>query len=186
MKNISKYMAIIFAFVCSLSCSLQEIESPVNGKHDSVEFIVRPTSFTGYSLSKTSTKALSVTEMTEVERKVASAFFLVFDGAGNRLIFDNLEVSNNSIPTQKLLTDFGGNNDVTVCFLANVTEEYASSLEKVSDLSTKPLSLTYASHSDAGYIGIPIVDVKGTPADLSDDEMCFPMFGMVSCAMNNL
>lgn len=179
-------MAIIFAFVCSLSCSLQEIESPVNGKHDSVEFIVRPTSFTGYSLSKTSTKALSVTEMTEVERKVASAFFLVFDGAGNRLIFDNLEVSNNSIPTQKLLTDFGGNNDVTVCFLANVTEEYASSLEKVSDLSTKPLSLTYASHSDAGYIGIPIVDVKGTPADLSDDEMCFPMFGMVSCAMNNL
>lgn len=179
-------MAIIFAFVCSLSCSLQEIESPVNGKHDSVEFIVRPTSFTGYSLSKTSTKALSVTEMTEVERKVASAFFLVFDGAGNRLIFDNLDVSNNSIPTQKLLTDFGGNNDVTVCFLANVTEEYASSLEKVSDLSTKPLSLTYASHSDAGYIGIPIVDVKGTPADLSDDEMCFPMFGMVSCAMNNL
>lgn len=179
-------MAIIFAFVCSLSCSLQEIESPVNGKHDSVEFIVRPTSFTGYSLSKTSTKALSVTEMTEVERKVASAFFLVFDGAGNRLIFDNLDVSNNSIPTQKLLTDFGGNNDVTVCFLANVTEEYASSLENVSDLSTKPLSLTYASHSDAGYIGIPIVDVKGTPADLSDDEMCFPMFGMVSCAMNNL
>ena len=179
-------MAIIFAFVCSLSCSLQEIESPVNGKHDSVEFIVRPTSFTGYSLSKTSSKALSVTEMTEVERKVASAFFLVFDGAGNRLIFDNLEVSNNSIPTQKLLTDFGGNNDVTVCFLANVTEEYAYSLEKVSDLSTKPLSLTYASHSDAGYIGIPIVDVKGTPADLSDDEMCFPMFGMVSCAMNNL
>lgn len=179
-------MAIIFAFVCSLSCSLQEIESPVNGKHDSVEFIVRPTSFTGYSLSKASTKALSVTEMTEVERKVASAFFLVFDGAGNRLIFDNLEVSNNSIPTQKLLTDFGGNNDVTVCFLANVTEEYASSLETVDDLSTKPFQLTYSTHDDAGYIGIPSVDVNGTPENLSDDVMCFPMFGMTSCSLHSL
>lgn len=186
MKNILKYIILISVIAAVVSCTMQELDEGGRQKDDSVEFIVRPTSFTGYNPLRRATKALSSEELTEVERRVASAFFIVFDGNGDRMIFENLPVSNNVIPTKKLLTDFGGTNDVTVCFLANVTEEYASSLETVDDLSTKPIQLTYSSHDDAGYIGIPSVDVNGTPENLSDDVMCFPMFGMTSCSLHSL
>lgn len=186
MKNILKYIIVISVIAAVVSCTMQELDEGGRQKDDSVEFIVRPTSFTGYNPLRRATKALSSEELTEVERRVASAFFIVFDGNGDRMIFENLPVSNNVIPTKKLLTDFGGTNDVTVCFLANVTEEYASSLETVDDLSTKPIQLTYSSHDDAGYIGIPSVDVNGTPENLSDDVMCFPMFGMTSCSLHSL
>lgn len=186
MKNILKYIIVISVIAAVVSCTMQELDEGGRQKDDSVEFIVRPTSFTGYNPLRRATKALSSEELTEVERRVASAFFIVFDGNGDRMIFENLPVSNNVIPTKKLLTDFGGTNDVTVCFLVNVTEEYASSLETVDDLSTKPIQLTYSSHDDAGYIGIPSVDVNGTPENLSDDVMCFPMFGMTSCSLHSL
>ena len=187
MMNILKYIiAVISVLAAIVSCSMQELDEGSREKEDSVEFIVRPTSFTGYNPLRRATKALSTEELTEVERRVASAFFLVFDANGDRVIFENLTVSNNIIPTQKILTDFGGDNNVTVCYLANVTEEYASGLTTLDALSTEPLQLTYSRYADAGYIGIPNVDVSGTPEDPSDDVMCFPMFGMTSCSLHNL
>lgn len=187
MMNILKYIiAVISVLAAIVSCSMQELDEGSREKEDSVEFIVRPTSFTGYNPLRRATKALSTEELTEVERRVASAFFLVFDANGDRVIFENLTVSNNIIPTQKILTDFGGDNNVTVCYLANVTEEYASGLTTLDALSTVPLQLTYSTYADAGYIGIPNVDVSGTPEDPSDDVMCFPMFGMTSCSLHNL
>lgn len=191
--DMNVFLKYIYSFICAailISCSVEEIkthEVQANGK---VEFIARNLSFTGYNVATKSTRALTETELTAAERKVASAYFMAFDHNGDRVVFRSLSVgSDNSIPAQNLFTDYGDNN-LTVCFLANVPYEYANSLTHIDRLNDTSLNLDYASYEDTGYIGIPSMklDIKNTPTDLSDDEEihCFPMFGITSCSLSSI
>ena len=181
----SKFLKYIFISVCCfamVSCALEELSTPVTEQQKGpVEFIVRPTSFTGYSVTTKSTRALSDTQLSEVERKVATAYFLAFDKDGNRVMLETLNVTNNTIPSKNIRPDFG-DSYVTVCFIANVPYSYVESLIHIDRLSDTPLPLTYATYSDTGFIGIPSLslDINKTPGNTEDDvaTACFPMFGI--------
>lgn len=181
----SKFLKYIFISVCCfamVSCALEELSTPVTEQQKGpVEFIVRPTSFTGYSVTTKSTRALSDTQLSEVERKVATAYFLAFDKDGNRVMLETLNVTNNTIPSKNIRPDFG-DSYVTVCFIANVPYSYVASLTHIDRLSDTPLPLTYATYSDTGFIGIPSLslDINKTPGNTEDDvaTACFPMFGI--------
>lgn len=190
MNIILRYIYSIVVASVLISCSIDEINVPTTTPDNSkVEFIARNTSFTGYNVSTKSTRTLTDDELTDIERRVASAFFMAFDHNGDRLVFRPLTVTGNSIPSQKLFSDYGDNN-LTICFLANVPYEYANSLTHLDRLNDTPLSINYASYDDTGYMGIPLMklDVKNTPSNPSDDEevQCFPMFGLSSCSLSQL
>lgn len=174
MKNIAIYIFTVICTVILASCSLEEMQSVDSSKDGAIEFIVRPTSFVSHNAATKTTRAITPTQLTEAERKITSAYFLVFNSEGKRKICEKLTVSSNSIPSRTLLSDYGADN-VTVCFIANVPESYIEKIQEIDDLSTEPLDLTYGGYADTGYIGIPIIN----------DEYCFPMFGMASCSLKN-
>lgn len=174
MKNIAIYIFTIICTVILASCSLEEMQSVDSSKDGAIEFIVRPTSFISHNAATKTTRAITPTQLTEAERKITSAYFLVFNSEGKRKICEKLTVSSNSIPSRTLLSDYGADN-VTVCFIANVPESYIEKIQEIDDLSTEPLNLTYGGYADTGYIGIPIIN----------GEYCFPMFGMASCSLKN-
>lgn len=182
MKYLFKYISILLATAVIASCSTDE-HMPEFKKNKTIEFVVRPTSFTGYNVATKSTRALSETSLTDTEKKIVSAYFLVYDANGNRVAFEKLSVTNNNIGSKTLLSD-QGESKVTVCFLANVPYSYANSLVNLNDISTKPLPLTYASSDDTGYVGIPCLNLD-TNGDGTDDAatLCFPMFGMTTCSL---
>lgn len=174
MKNLAIYIFTVISTVLLVSCSLEEMHSPNSSKDGSIEFIVRPTSFVSHNVATKTTRAITATQPTEAERKVISAYFLVFNSKGNRVICEKLNVAENTIPSKTLLSDYGA-DDVTVCFIANVPESFINGIQTIDDLSSKPLDLTYATYDQTGYIGIPIID----------NQYCFPMFGMTSCSLKN-
>ena len=174
MKNLAIYIFTVISTVLLVSCSLEEMHSPNSSKDGSIEFIVRPTSFVSHNVATKTTRAITATQLTEAERKVISAYFLVFNSKGNRVICEKLNVAENTIPSKTLLSDYGA-DDVTVCFIANVPESFINGIQTIDDLSSKPLDLTYATYDQTGYIGIPIID----------NQYCFPMFGMTSCSLKN-
>lgn len=174
MKNLAIYIFTVISTVLLVSCSLEEMHSPNSSKDGSIEFIVRPTSFVSHNVATKTTRAITATQLTEAERKVISAYFLVFNSKGNRVICEKLNVAENTIPSKTLLSDYGA-DDVTVCFIANVPESFINGIQTIDDLSSKPLDLTYATYDQTGYIGIPIID----------KQYCFPMFGMTSCSLKN-
>ena len=174
MKNLAIYIFTVISTVLLVSCSLEEMHSPNSSKDGSIEFIVRPTSFVSHNVATKTTRAITATQLTEAERKVISAYFLVFNSKGNRVICEKLNVTENTIPSKTLLSDYGA-DDVTVCFIANVPESFINGIQTIDDLSSKPLDLTYATYDQTGYIGIPVID----------NQYCFPMFGMTSCSLKN-
>ena len=174
MKNLAIYIFTVISTVLLVSCSLEEMHSPNSSKDGSIEFIVRPTSFVSHNVATKTTRAITATQLTEAERKVISAYFLVFNSKGNRVICEKLNVAENTIPSKTLLSDYGA-DDVTVCFIANVPESFINGIQTIDDLSSKPLDLTYATYDQTGYIGIPVID----------NQYCFPMFGMTSCSLKN-
>ena len=83
MKHYFKYISFIIAALASVSCSLKENWDPIGAGHDGyVEFVVRPTSFVSYDLSGAQTKAFAE-GLTDIEKRVHNAFFLIFDINGN-------------------------------------------------------------------------------------------------------
>ena len=174
MKNIAIYIFTVICTVILASCSLEEMQSVDSSKDGAIEFIVRPTSFISHNVATKTTRAITTTQLTEAERKVISAYFLVFNSEGNRVICEKLNVAENTIPSKTLLSDYGA-DDVTVCFIANVPESFINGIQTIDDLSSKPLDLTYATYDQTGYIGIPVID----------KQYCFPMFGMTSCSLKN-
>ena len=174
MKNLALNIFTVISIVLLVSCSLEEMHSPNSSKDGSIEFIVRPTSFVSHNVATKTTRAITATQLTEAERKVISAYFLVFNSKGNRVICEKLNVAENTIPSKTLLSDYGA-DDVTVCFIANVPESFINGIQTIDDLSSKPLDLTYATYDQTGYIGIPVID----------NQYCFPMFGMTSCSLKN-
>lgn len=170
MKNNIIYISFLIFLGSLWSCSLEEINNPLK-EDQSVELIVRPTSFLSHNVATKSTRAITVTELTEAESRIVSAYYIVFNSAGNRVIYEKLNVTDNVIPSKTLLSDFGG-GEVTICVIANVPEAVVGEIKSISDLASKTLALTYATYDETGYIGIPIID----------GQYCFPMFGKTTCS----
>lgn len=169
MNRILRHISIFTAIVAIAACSMVEMPDNLH-ENKTVEFVVRNTTFSSIDVSVASTKALTGTELTAVERKIVNAYFLVFGEDGTREEFRTLEVTDNTIPSQTLTHDYD-NGPIKVCYLANVAEDVASSYETWNDILTKPLAITYPEYNEAyfsttGHVGIPSLD----------GELCFPMF----------
>lgn len=181
MKHYIRYISFIIATLASLACSFKENWEPVDaGKESHVEFVVRPTSFISYDLSGAQTKAFAE-GLTEIEKRVENAFFLMFDINGN--LYNNyvtlaVDRDNDVISSHRLKLEIS-NADITACVIANVPERIVREIKTLDDLAETSLSLQYATVSEAGYFGIPKIDLNYTPtSSTSDDVMCFPMVGI--------
>lgn len=167
MKNLSKYIYILFSALVCISCSLEEMTRPDSPRTAQVKFVARPTSFSGYDVVTKSSEALS-----QIESKVSTAFFLAFNNHGKRFLFEDLTANiQGNIPPVSLRSDIR-TTEVTVCWLANVSYDFAASIQSVEDLETKHLDIVYADPDRAGAIGVPVLKYK----DNSEEEYCFPMF----------
>ena len=178
MKN-SIYILIISTFALA-SCSLVDLEPVGVGKENYVEFIPRPANFKGYNVSEVPTKAYSSEELTTLESKVHTAYFMIFKPNGQRHTFEALTVTDyNSIASYKIRTDVNS-SDVTVCFLANVPYSYALSLDTKAKFLSTPLPLDYATYAETGYVGIPKLrlDLNGDKIDDATSTPCIPMCGI--------
>ena len=181
MKRIYNIILILAALAVFTSCSIDEIDS-INSK-ESVKFVVRPTNFMSYDVSEVSTRALTNTELTELEEKIVNAYFLVFDyKTGTKISFKELTVTKNNIPSQELDFSFETEDKpVTACFIANVPSTYLAGINNYEDLNKIVLSVdSYASYDDTGYMGIPQFKFGETV------ESCFPMYGeAVNCSLSD-
>ena len=179
MKN-SIYILIISTFALA-SCSLVDLEPVGVGKENYVEFIPRPANFRGYDVTEVPTKAVYTDEqLTTLESKVHTAYFMIFKPNGQRHTFEALTVTDyNSIASYRIRTDVN-NSDVTVCFLANVPYSYALSLDTKAKFLSTPLPLEYTTYSETGHIGIPKLklDLNGDKIDDAAYTPCFPMCGI--------
>lgn len=179
MKN-SIYILIITILTLA-SCSPVDLEPVGVGKGNYVEFIPRPANFRGYDVTEVPTKAVYTDEqLTTLESKVHTAYFMIFKPNGQRHTFEALTVTDyNSIASYKIRTDVN-NSDVTVCFLANVPYSYALSLDTKAKLLNTPLPLDYATYAETGYVGIPKLrlDLNGDKIDDAAYTPCFPMCGI--------
>lgn len=171
MRDFAKYIILIIAVILCSACSKDEFnKTPV-----SVSFAARYTPFKTFDVSSVGTKAQpDPAQPTDLEKKIVSAYFLVFNGTGDnaeiaecRTISD---ITDNTIPTQTVYNVNGQDVDFTVCYIANVTEEFAKSIKKLGDIKTKQYSITYSNVAASNTWGIPTLD----------EEECFPMFGMAT------
>lgn len=167
MKNLLKYLYILFSVLVCISCSLEEMTRPDSSRTAQVRFVARPTSFSGYDVVTKSSEALS-----QIENKISTAFFLAFNNKGERFLFEDLTTGlQGNIPPVTLRSDIR-TTEVTICWLANVPYDYASSIRTVADLESKPLDIVYADPNLTGAIGVPALKYKSD----SEEEYCFPMF----------
>ena len=173
MKKFLNFILVVAAIAAFASCSVDEIDNI--GSKGTVKFVVRPTNFISYNVSDNTTKALTTTQLTALERKIVNAFFLVFDSNNKRIIYKELTVSNNNIPSQEL--DLGSGTregTITACFIANIPSSYIENIQTYDELKKIELKIEdYASYEDTGYIGIPEFSFGGTT------ESCFPMYGEI-------
>ena len=160
-KNLIYILSLAVLFLL-YSCGLEEVNVPEPDTSDgsTIEFIARPTYYDEFNIS---TKVTS-NQINDLENKIYTAFFMLYDNDGNRVIFKDLTITateNNgtisySVPTQELVSDKGLIN-ATACFIANVSTDYAKSLRTVADLKgEKPLNIEYASITSE-CVGIPLL-----------------------------
>ena len=176
MRHSIKY---IFALVCAVAfsaCSKENFEGI--GQNEDIEFIMRPTTFNAVDVARPQTKAeISEVEMLAAETAIHSLYFLVFDADGTQIVFK--PALTNGLPTSQNLksAEYFKKFPLTICYIANVEESFAKSIEHISDLSTKTLDIEYSSFENT--VGIPIIDKKNA-SDPSDDLLGFPMIGKIT------
>lgn len=169
----------IFAFVCAVAfsaCSKENFEGI--GRNETIEFIIRPTTFSAVDVARPNTKAeISEVDMLEAETAIHSLYFLIFDADGEQIECKSALI--NGLPASQDLksSKYFQKFPLTICFIANVKETFAKSLKNIRDLSTKPLDIEYSSFDNT--VGIPIIDKKNV-SDPSDDLLGFPMIGKVT------
>lgn len=180
MKSLFNYIYAGLLVLLLVSCSLSEIDDIQQRENNSVEFIVRPVSFNSFDIFSPSTK-VTYDELTELEAKVYSAYCLVYDVNGNRVMLESVLNESGGINSKILYPDFG-NSVVTVCFIANVPYAYVSSLRTIDALLSTPLPITYSlGEGDASTYIASVPDMK---LDLNGDgadetfKQCIPMFGI--------
>lgn len=181
MKNTFRYFIIFSILISACACSADEF-TPIEDKV--VEFVPRQVSFTSYDVTSPGTKAaLSDSELTALEKKISTPlYFIVYDGSGDRRYFEAIDVTGNNPSTSRKLYDLYENSSffpLTVCYLANVSYDFANSLTTRQLFDTTPLPINYAEYSETGYVGIPHMDI--TPKGATDHtyDNCFPMCGYV-------
>ena len=159
----------------------------MRGENGSVNIIFRPTSYNKVNVgTKSSGTTPSVFDLEDV---VYSAYLVVFDKDGNRVLMQSLTISddNKSITSKELKTDKVLLN-TTVCIITNVPEsfvtqwskttsgeDYISDLDKFMqaelDYSTSGSRFSFADFSGTTpTVGIPQVVIIG------ETKQCIPMF----------
>ena len=175
MKNrlLHIFFLALAALLCLSSCTLEEpIDTPQNSD-GYIEFVARPTRYNDVDVETKATDA----EITAWENNIYTAYFMVYDNSGTRILFRDLSPENGqttSIPNQIIQTD-KALTDATVCYIANVPYSFVSELTTLTALNNATLDITYATNTT---IGVPSLD-------LDDDSktssiQCIPMFGMQS------
>lgn len=181
MKNTFRYFIIFSILISACACSVDEF-TPIEDKV--VEFVPRQVSFTSYDVTSPGTKAaLSDSELTALEKKISTPlYFIVYDGSGDRRYFEAIDVTGNNPSTSRKLYDLYENSSffpLTVCYLANVSYDFANSLTTRQLFDTTPLPINYAEYSETGYVGIPHMDITPKGATAHTYDNCFPMCGYV-------
>lgn len=181
MKNTFRYFIIFSILISACACSVDEF-TPIEDKV--VEFVPRQVSFTSYDVTSPGTKAaLSDSELTALEKKISTPlYFIVYDGSGARRYFEAIDVTGNNPSTSRKLYDLYENSSffpLTVCYLANVSYDFANSLTTRQLFDTTPLPINYAEYSETGYVGIPHMDITPKGATAHTYDNCFPMCGYV-------
>ena len=160
MKAFYNIILILAAAAALASCTIDEIDSV--GHKKEVKFVVRPTSLISCNVSDISTKVPYETKAaSDFESDIYSAYFLVFDKDGNRIDYRILDVEDSNIPSQIVTPNVEGT--ISACFIANVPEEYAASLEEIDDLYNKPLDFSYITSTDGSEECVAIPDLDGIP-----------------------
>lgn len=162
-KNIFRYILVIATVAAFASCSVDEIDNV--GSKGVVKFVVQPTNYIGCDVSAGSTKASAV----DFENKIVNAHFLLFNADGERMLYEPLNVTDNTIPTHVVDMDLH-KGVVTACFIANAPANVVESIDNITDLNNTVLDLNYASYEESGYLGVPKLG----------NELCFPMYGSVT------
>lgn len=181
------------------SCTTKEQFDPMpeTEKGYNIEFLARPTSYSQFNVS---TK-VSNNEINNLENTIYTAFFLLFDDEGNRVIFKDLtgnvttgatavENGNNLtylLQDQSIVSDKALTN-ATACFIANVPTAYAKSLTTVNHLKGKggasqnegALPLNYAQITSE-CIGIPLLTDESKNIS---EVYSLPMTGVVTCNLS--
>ena len=181
MKNIFRYFIIYSVLISACACSRDEF---ISTKDKVVEFVPRQVSFMSYDVTSPNTKAaLSDSELTALEKKISTPlYFIVYDGSGARRFFEAIDITGNNPATSRKLYDLYDNSGffpLTVCYLANVSYDFANSLTTRRLFDTTPLPIDYADYSETGYVGIPHMDITPKGAATRTYDNCFPMCGYV-------
>lgn len=186
MKNSLIHILTATLFIALQSCVVEEQMNDEASPSTSsvIEFVARPTV---YDQTNVSTK-VSANEITELENHVYTAFFMLFDDEGNRVILKDLTADATAegamaytIDDQVIKSDICLSN-ATACFITNVSTDYARSLTTVAHLKGKggvtqnegALSLNY-SPITSECVGIPLL--TDASKDLND-VYCIPMAGV--------
>lgn len=181
-KLLHKFCIILSILFCICSCGLEE---PINvqNENNSVNIIFRPASYKKANVG-TKTEATQSTVF-DVEDIIYSAYLLVFDDNGDRILMESLTIGddNKSVLSKTISADRSISNS-TLCVIANVPlsfvnqwsqvasgESYSSDLSKFQnaeiDFSASGSPFSFASP----FIGIPQIIID------NQNRQCFPMYG---------
>lgn len=177
MRTIFRYILLVIIGYALMACTSGD--SQHFGEHDviSVEYIARPSSFVEYKASSPITKAVpSESNPTDLEKLIVDAYFLVYGNDGERIEMRKAVVENNQIQPQVLYHNHN-KGPLTICYLVNVRESYADSLDNISKFSNPDYAykMTYAAPSVTKHIGVPLLG----------DTPCFPMLGTLTQTYEN-
>lgn len=185
MRNSFRHILILLILGSIASCALDE---PFHDLQDAsisaqVEFVARPINFIA---SDVSTKAESA-NVKALENDIYTAYFLLYDTNGRLLRYKNLtqDVKDDKSLSQTIVTDKGLTN-VTACYIANLPESFLdANKENLQKLQSATIEFKTTSSADyvftdpvksqAGFVGVPAIDVDGKNATANVE--CIPMFG---------
>lgn len=181
MKILFRHIFLLVCIISIYACSENELDTQVLPQNGCINFIARPTSFQGYDVAVVPSKSLSLIEsnkITQFENKIQSAYFIIFGSDGNRIgDVVSLTVTDNIIQPYSLYHNYN-KGPLTVCFIANVPEDYVKSIDHTDDFENIPLdNISYDSYQtdDKDVVIVPKIG----------ESNCIPMFGCITQSYEN-